>query len=83
MTEISSANYHRWRYDPVTVALMERLEQIKIELQNGLLNEQVLMGDQKNIARLLGNIEALNLVLNINVEDMTEEEKLDVATSGT
>ena len=73
--EIDASNFHTWKKDPVTIVFLKRIEGLVVNLKSSLTDPQVLMGNQKHIARLLGNIEALAMVLNVKADDLLEDKK--------
>ena len=77
MQKIHPTNFHTWKADPVTQVVLDKVTTLINHLNSALTDETVLMGDQKQIARLLGNKEALEVVLAIKYEDLVDEEKIE------
>lgn len=67
-----------WKNEPITIEIYKKLEETKQALMDGLANGQTLstLADETHggTARMIGNIEGLNQLLNISYEDETEEE---------
>lgn len=67
-----------WRNMPITIEIYKKLEETKQILMEGLASGQTLStsADETHgsTARMIGNIEALNQLLNISYEDENKEE---------
>lgn len=82
-TTISKENFHTWKRDPVTKQYYKILGEIKEDVEDLLLSEHVLLGDQKRIAGLLYQKDLLKFLLNLNADELAEdrEEITDEDTS--
>lgn len=73
---ISDSEFHSWRLHPVTKELMKFLRELKKIRRNDLVSEALIMhkDNGKEAARMLGQIDALDIILDIKIEDMTDED---------
>ena len=71
--------FQEWKSHPVTIEIYEKLEELKRTLEKGLGEGQTLCitADETYgcTARMVGNIEGLNQLLNISYEDEKIEGK--------
>lgn len=76
---MTKEQFQEWKTNPTTVEIYKKLEETKQALVDGLAAGQTLStsADETHgsTARMVGNIEGLNQLLNISYEDGIEEEK--------
>ena len=73
--KITPESFHRWKKDPVTEELYKRLQNLRTQLNDSLLNAGVILEEKKNAARLLGQREGLEVILNLVFDDFKEGEE--------
>ncbi len=70
---ITNEQFQEWKANPTTIEIFEILEKTKQALQNGLANGQTLCttADETHgsTARMVGNIEGLNQILDIEYKE--------------
>lgn len=83
--EVTRESFHNWRSHPVTTVIKEKVENLVKEIDSGLLNEEILLNKDSRviISRLLGQKDALMMLLGIKVEDVIGEEDVKDNASGT
>lgn len=71
---ISQTNFFIWKSDPVTKEIFKLLSEAREELNLTLTNAEVLLGSNasQTIPRIIGQREALDLILEIKYEDIEE-----------
>ena len=74
---IEKADFVRWKNDPVTVALFSALNEARDGLNESLLSDEVLLGDTKDRALLVGQRVGLEYILNVSIDEMIGEEQDD------
>ena len=64
-----------WRQDPVTKQIMDRLQDLREQIQHGLKDEAIILCDsgQLKLARLLGQRDGLDVLLNIQYDEDEDE----------
>lgn len=74
---ITPEDFVAWKRDHVTVALFATLQKLKQTIEEELLSTTHLLDDKivKKSARLLGQLEGLGVILDIECADITEEAK--------
>lgn len=74
MEKLTKADFIQWKNDRMTKHLMSQLAEIRNQLKEVLRAPNTILGDQKIAARILGQQEGLEVVLNIDFEESTDEE---------
>jgi len=76
---IDDSSFNLWKKDEVTVKLFEALQVLKDGINEALQSEALIMSKnmEKETARLLGQRDALDLVLNVSVSDVEKEDDED------
>lgn len=66
-----------WKQLDISKKLFDALKNYKKDAEESMTNPSLIMSDrcQVELARLVGLIEGIDLVLNINVESVTDEEE--------
>lgn len=67
--------FRTWQRDEVTKVFFETLKEWQGSVQEELTLPEVLLGDQKIVASLLGELRLLKVLLNIELGDIQVEEK--------
>lgn len=82
--KVSKESYHRWRKDPVTLAFFKAVEKLTEQVNEQFALEDLIMSDrlERESARLLGNRDALQMILDIKSSDLIEEDDDDEMASG-
>jgi hypothetical protein len=80
--KISKEHFSQWKQDPVTIELFSFLEKYKVNLEEEMLNDEIILSrDSKtHLARLVGQRAMLNDILKISFEEVDynqEEEHSD------
>jgi len=74
---MTKEQFHEWKNNPTTIEIYKVLTSLKESLQEGLASGQTLCttADEThgNTARMIGNIEGLNQILNMTYKDEGEE----------
>lgn len=70
---INQDDFERWMDGPTTRAVFELIKNRVDSINDHLLDEDILLSDDKTRARLLGQREALNLILGLSIDDLLEE----------
>lgn len=65
--------FEEWRANPGTVEVFEEVNKLREALKESLANGATL-GSEVQTARVVGNIEGLNQLLNIKYEEAGDEE---------
>ena len=69
--------FAEWQSNPTTIEIFEKLEGVRADLEKGLASGQTLCttADETHgsTARMIGNIEGLNQLLDISFEDDEED----------
>jgi len=73
---ISAEEFGMWKQHEITKKLFDALENYKKDAEEAMTNPSLIMSDrcQRELARLVGLIEGINLVLNVNVESVEDDE---------
>lgn len=73
-TQISEEMFNIWIKDPVTLDIFERLKTIRASLTEYLQENELIFDDkgQLKLARLIGQREGIDTLLNIEWEDTNE-----------
>lgn len=78
---MTNETFQEWKSLSVTVEIYKKIEELKRTLEKGLGEGQTLCitADETHgsTARMVGNIEGLNQLLNISCEDEEDEKKVD------
>jgi len=76
---MNKEQFQEWKSNPTTVEIFKELEQVRDDIKDALCSGQTLNSSSSemisNTARLIGNLEGINQLLNINYEDENEQEK--------
>lgn len=74
--EITKNDFSMWIKHPITVKLYEALRELRQETKDNMTNEQVIMANdcQLRQIRMLGIMEGLDVVLNMELEEVVDEE---------
>lgn len=82
---ISNESFHRWKNDPVTQEVFKAISMMCAELKTAFGHPDLIMAKdgQVKAARLLGQVEGAELILNIKVDDVTEEKEDETSTVWT
>lgn len=77
--KIQRADFIRWRDDFVTQAIFKALFNVRESTQHAILDPNTLFGPEgdKYCARLMGQIEGMNLFLEISAEEIVEGDELE------
>lgn len=70
-------DYKLWKIHPITVYVYKALQELRDDVNLQLTNAENIMGSEKKLARLLGNREALDIILNLEYEDVGDEIRSD------
>ena len=74
---MTKESFEEWKSIPATIEILGKLEEARTALKEGLASGQTLCttADETHgsTARMVGNIEGLNQILNISYEDEEEE----------
>jgi len=74
---MNSEQFQEWKSNPTTVEIFKELEKVRDDIKDALCSGQTLNSSSSetisNTARLIGNLEGINQLLNINYEDEAEE----------
>lgn len=65
-----------WKNDPVTAFMFSQLQRLRESIEAGLKDETIILSDggQLKLARLLGQRDGLDTVLNMSYEDEVGDE---------
>lgn len=79
MEQISQSEFNYWRNDPVTEKIFKALQEERNGIERQLTNSQILLKEDVAliVARLVGQREGLDLLLQIQCEDLKEENNED------
>lgn len=74
--KLDITNFRTWMKDPVTLALFSTLEEVRDEVEAGMLNSDNISASDCHLRmmKMLGIREGIDLVLNINYEDIDHGE---------
>lgn len=78
MTEtVDQSSFINWKDHPVTRQLFQLLQEIDGKLEQNMLNPEVFLDQDSRVllARLLGNRDIIDRVLNISFVDVNQEEE--------
>ena len=80
---IDIQQYRSWKNDPVTVEVMRVLQRIQSHLTTALTNPELIMEKDsgKTMARLLGQRDGIEMILNIQPTDLIPQEEKDEDSS--
>ena len=90
--KLSNESFHRWKHDPITIAVIQYIQQSIAEVDRRLANGYWLLDlpaeeMAKKLAKLVGQKEAYQNLLDIELSDLEEEENehglLKVQAGGT
>lgn len=72
---IDISNYKAWKNDEVTKALFISLKEIRKAVHSAMLNPDLIMlpHSDKELARLVGKADVLDLILEMTFEDFKED----------
>jgi len=75
--QITNEMFHRWKKDPVTEKMMAALDSFKRELEEAMANPDLIVDKdcRGKLLRLLGRIEGVNLLLDIDIDQLVENNK--------
>lgn len=86
---IDISNYRAWKSDEVTKALFKSLKEIKKAVTGAMCNPDLVMlpSSDKELARLVGKLDVLDLILEMTFEDFKEDgvdvdDQEEITTSG-
>ena len=73
---VSKEAFYRWKNDPVTAAIFNALEEMRETLNDRLTDASIIMHEdhQKISIHTLGQRDGIDLLLQIDLEDISEEE---------
>lgn len=73
--KIDSIHYHNWKKEPVTIKLLEALQDLRDSVERNMLDADLILDEDSRakLARLVGIREGLDVVLQIEVDDLVEE----------
>ena len=73
--ELDRSLFIEWEQHPITKAIFSRLEEIRKSISDEMQDAHVIMSDNsgKKLAYLLGERNSIELVLNMTIEDITNE----------
>ena len=70
---MNKEQFEEWKSHPVTVEVLKEVDNLRDDLKEALASGTTL-GDEVLTARMVGNIEGLNQILNIEYEEAGDEE---------
>src|ERR1051325_2604056 len=72
-------NFQTWKKDPVTIAMMEFLKEVRITVEELMLNPATMLADRGQIdyARQLGMRDGIDMILELELEDIQEVDDND------
>lgn len=75
---IDSSSFVDWMRHPVTKVIMQYLEENDALLKEQMTNPDICLANdgQKSLARIVGNREALNMIINIEYKDIQQQEEV-------
>jgi len=74
---ITEQDFIQWKNDRVTKEVLDALSKTVEELQSHLSSEAMVMGDQREQAKVLGYIHGLQELIYIGIDSILEEDKHD------
>lgn len=76
MQKITREEFNMWRSDNVTKQMFEALALIRQDIESNMLDASTILGAnaQVTLAKLCGNRELIDFVLNVDIEDIENEE---------
>ena len=77
--EIGKNNFLTWKHDEVTKEVFKALQEAREHINETLTNAEILLGEnaEKNLARLVGQREGIDLLLQISYEDLEEGDQYE------
>jgi hypothetical protein len=79
MENLDQSDFINWLEQPITHALYIRLKELDENLKETLLNPGVVLSEdgQLHYARITGNREMIDMILQLSIEDFKTEEETD------
>jgi hypothetical protein len=72
---ITKEMFEVWMQDEITKEIFSGIQDIKVQIEEGLKSEEIILAKdgQLRLARLLGQRDGLNILLNIEYEEFGNE----------
>lgn len=85
MDKITKDDFVTWENNIITKKLFTALQEIRDKQQQNMSNEAIILADdcQKTLVRVLGILEGLDIVLQMDFEDMIDKEEEKVVDEGS
>ena len=74
-SKIDLETFKTWMDHPVTKEVMKSLANLRDGLNESLYSEEIIMGPHDTAARILGQREGVETLLNIHAEDVVNDEE--------
>ncbi len=85
LDKITKDDFVTWENNIITKKLFTALQEIRDKQQQNMSNEAIILADdcQKTLVRVLGILEGLDIVLQMDFEDMIDKEEEKVVDEGS